>query len=193
MAFRWAELWQWEGKVSRTKYAAVGVVGFAIKHNIDRAVAGLFLPNISRNYFFNYWEPLGKAARLASLTPVEVKLLATLLFLALPFIYVGITMTVGRLRDAGQPVWLTFLFFIPFLNLVFFAVLCLLPPRGIERKAKEEPEFTAKALGSWIPRSSLGSAAVAVGVTSVLGWVFVVYGSRFMGSYGWSLFVALPF
>jgi uncharacterized membrane protein YhaH (DUF805 family) len=37
-----------------------------------------------------------------------------MLLAALPFIWIGVTMTVRRLRDAGKPVWLATLFFVPF-------------------------------------------------------------------------------
>ncbi len=49
---RFADLWRWDGKVSRGKYAAVGLIGVAIKHNLDRLIAGRFL-GYERS-FFNY-------------------------------------------------------------------------------------------------------------------------------------------
>jgi uncharacterized membrane protein YhaH (DUF805 family) len=38
-------------------------------------------------------------------------------------------MTVKRLRDAGKPLWLAILFFAPVVNLLFFAVLWVIPSR----------------------------------------------------------------
>ena len=63
MANLFSELWSWDGKVSRRKYAAAGFIGVAIKYNLDRLIAAAFFghPN---SFFFNYWAPLGKAARL---------------------------------------------------------------------------------------------------------------------------------
>ena len=60
-----SDLWRWSGKVGRVPYATVGVVGILIKHNLDRLIAGLFL---GYKNSFNYWAPLGKAARLSHLS-----------------------------------------------------------------------------------------------------------------------------
>ena len=124
---QFADLWRWDGKVGRGKYVAVGLIGVVIKHNLDRLIAGSFLGY--EKSFFNYWAPLGKAARLDHLSSTEAKFLATLLLLSIPFLWVGVAMTVQRLRDAGQPVWLVVLFFIPVINVLFFLALCALPPR----------------------------------------------------------------
>lgn len=118
MAFQFSDLWRWDGKVSRAKYAAAGFIGVLIKHNLDRLIAASFLGY--KGSFFNYWAPLGKAARLDHLSNTEAKFLATLLLLSIPFLWAGVAMTVKRLRDAGQPVWLVVLFFIPFINVLFF-------------------------------------------------------------------------
>ena len=99
MTMKFADLWRWDGKVSRGKYAAVGLIGVVIKHNLDRLIAGSFLGY--EKSFFNYWAPLGKAARLDHLSSTETKFLATLLLFSIPFLWVGVAMTVRRLRDAG--------------------------------------------------------------------------------------------
>jgi hypothetical protein len=44
-----------------------------------------------------------------------------------------------------------------------------------------------------IPRSQVGSALLSIALTSAIGLFFTVMGTTVMGSYGWSLFVALPF
>ena len=107
---KFADLWRWDGRVSRAAYTTVGLVGVAVKHNFDRLIASSFL---GYKNSFNYWAPLGKAARLDHLSDIEAKFLATLLLVSIPFIWVGVAMTVKRLRDAGQPVWLVVLFFWP--------------------------------------------------------------------------------
>ena len=117
---KFSDLWRWDGRVSRAAYATIGLVGVAIKHNLDRLIASSFF---GYNNSFNYWAPLGKAARLDHLSDTEAKFLATLLLVSIPFIWVGVAMTVKRLRDAGQPVWLVTLFFVPFINLLFFLLL----------------------------------------------------------------------
>ncbi len=189
-----AGLWKWDGRVSRGEYAAVGIVGVAVKHFLDRMIATAFFPEqVSAFKVFNYWAPLGKAARLNHLSVVEIKFLATLLLVSIPFIWVGVTMTVKRLRDAGQPVWLVVLFFVPFINLLFLLMLCALPPHDSSPEWEGTPWPGPHVLDRFIPHGQLGSALLAIGVTAVLGLGFVFMGTIVIGAYGWGLFVALPF
>src|SRR6267378_3266528 len=192
MAFQFSDLWRWDGRVSRPKYAVVGLIGVAIKHNLDRLIAAAFFgyPN---SLFFNYWAPLGKAARLDRLSGTEAKFLATLLLFSIPFLWLGVTMTVKRLRDAGQPLWLVVLFFIPFINVLFFLMLCALPPSERPADAEGTPWPGPGSVSNMIPRSPLGSAVLSIFLTSVLGLFFLAMGTLVIGAYGWSLFVALPF
>src|SRR6267378_369946 len=192
MAFQFSDLWRWDGRVSRPKYAALGLIGVAIKHNLDRLIAAAFFGN-PNSLFFNYWAPLGKAARLDRLSGTEAKFLATLLLLSIPFLWAGVTMTVKRLRDAGQPVWLVALFFIPFINVFFFLMLCALPPSERPADAEGAPWPGPGSLSNMIPRSPMGSAVLSILLTSVLGLFFLAMGTLVIGAYGWGLFVALPF
>lgn len=187
---KFADLWRWDGRVSRVAYASVGLVGVAVKHNIDRLIASAFLDYKNS---FSYWVPLGKAARLDHLSDTEAKFLATLLFVSIPFIWVGVAMTVKRLRDAGQPVWLVVLFFFPFLNVLFFLALCMLPPKDRSAEFEAAPWPGPRGIDRFIPRSKIGSAALSLAVTTVLGLGFVLMGTLVIGAYGWGLFVALPF
>ncbi len=191
MAFQFSDLWRWDGRVSRAKYAAAGLIGVAIKHNLDRLIAASFLGY--KGSFFNYWAPLGKAARLDHLSSTEAKFLATLLLLSIPFLWAGVAMTVRRLRDAGQPVWLVVLFFIPVINVLFFLALCALPPSERPADAEGAPWPGPVALSEMIPRSPMGSAVLSIFLTSVLGLFFLALGTLVIGAYGWGLFVALPF
>ncbi len=191
MAFAFSELWRWDGKVSRAKYAAVGLIGVAIKHNLDRMVAAAFFSKSMG--LFPYWAPLGKAARLDHLSNLETNFLATLLLVSLPFLWVGVAMTVQRLRDAGQPLWLVVLFFIPVINVLFFLALCALPPQERPEEAEGAPWPGPRGLDRIIPRSALGSAVLSIFLTSALGLIFVALGTVVIRAYGWGLFVALPF
>lgn len=185
-----SDLWRWDGRVSRSTYAIVGLVGVAVKHNLDRLVASSFL---GYNNSFNYWVPLGKAAQLNHLSDTEARFLATLLLASIPFIWVGVAMTVKRLRDAGQPVWLVVFFFAPFINLLFFLLLCALPPQDRSQELEGAPWPGPHGIDRFIPHSKIGSAALSLVVTTVLGIGVVVMGTLVIGAYGWGLFVALPF
>ena len=190
MAMSFANLWRWDGRVGRGAYATVGIVLVAIKHNLDRLIATYYL---GYNNSFNYWAPLGKAARLDHISPREADFLATLLLFSIPFLWLGVTLTVQRLRDAGQPVWLVVLFFVPVINVLFFLTLCFLPPSELATDAEGAPWPGPHALDNLIPHSALGSAVLAVFLTTALGLAFVALGTLVVGSYGWGLFVALPF
>ena len=183
-------LFRWDGVIDRKTYALVGFIGFAIKHNIDRYLAMRYLHD--QNPFFNYWAPLGRAARLQALSRADQQFLVILLLTALPFIYVGVLMTLRRLRDAGQPLWLVCLFFLPFLNLAFFLTLCFLPPKPTGRSIAP-PYPHVRALDRIIPRSKIAIVLLSVLLSAAIGLVFTIFGVYFLNSYGWSLFVALPF
>lgn len=189
MRAKFSELFTLTGTIGRGTYAVIGLFGFAIKHNLDRFVATFFF---HRPWdLFNYWIPVRDVARITLLGGPEARFLATMVALALPFIWIGIVLTVKRLRSAGLPPQLVFLFFIPFLNLLFFLVLCLVPERQrspANLRSPGEPFFSRM-----IPASAFGSAAVSLIITVPLGFATAYFGSQVLRNYGWGLFVALPF
>lgn len=188
---RFANLWEWQGCVSRKTYLLVGVTAFALKFAVDWVVVTQFF---HRSWsLVNYWRPFGAIRGFGAIDSVERGMALVLLALALPFLYLGISMTVRRLRDAGQPEWLVVLFFVPIVNLIFFAWLCATPASMKPRATEPPPWPSSKALDRWIPRSSWGSAVLSVGLTAALGLLFAFVGTEVVRSYGWGLFVALPF
>jgi hypothetical protein len=102
-------------------------------------------------------------------------------------------MTVRRLRDLDYPLWLTALFFVPAVNLLFFFALCVLPSASGNTSHDAFSRKRALAFGAMMPRSKLGSATVATIVTDSLGLFAVVGLGTIAGSYGWSLFLSIPF
>jgi len=192
MVLRFAEMWRWQGTMDRKTYAIAGIAGVLVKFFLDKIAAFFFLQQLW--FPWSYWIPLGPSARINALTPPESRFAAFMVMLALPFIWLGVTLTVQRLRDAGQPVWLVVLFFIPVINLLFFALLCAMPSKPLEPRRNEGAPWPApRALGQFMPRSKMGSALVAILLTSVIGLFFVGAGTEVLRSYGWGLFVALPF
>ncbi len=192
MSFKFSGLWRWDGTIGRGPFACIGIVGFAIKHNLDRLVATLVFHR--KWELFNYWIPPTTAARITSLPRADALFLATMLLMALPFIRVGVSLTLRRLRAIGLPTWLTAVFFMPVINLLFFLLLSVLPSRA------EPTPLPRTAGGQWrsvfdrlIPDHPLGSAALAVLVTGLLGVAGTALGTSVFYRYGWGLFVALPF
>jgi hypothetical protein len=117
----------------------------------------------------------------------------TLVVLALPFIWLGVTLTVQRLRDAGKPLWLVVLFFAPVINLLFFLLLCTMGSHSVTAPRQAAPWPETHMLDRWIPHGALGAAAASIGMTIAIGCLFTVLGTEVLRSYGWGLFVALPF
>src|SRR6266852_5862590 len=112
--------------------------------------------------------------------------------ISLPFIWVGIALTVRRLNSIGLSPLLVAFFFLPFANLLFFAVLCFLPAK-IHTLEKAQESNGSSFFARVIPESKVGSAAVAILVTLMLGLAGTLLGASLLLSYGWGLFVALPF
>jgi uncharacterized membrane protein YhaH (DUF805 family) len=184
-----SDFWTWRGTLGRSKYFALGVALFAVKHLLDRLVAtkvfGL------RWTLFNYWV-VGEGSEIDNTPLGRLKFYATLVAIALPFIWVGVVLTLRRLRDIGWPLWLVAVFFLPFINLIFFLLLSTIPSR--EREPHISRLRGVKAmLDRIIPRSSFGSAVVGVFATSLLTIGMTVLSAQGMRSYGWGLFVGLPF
>jgi hypothetical protein len=184
--FRLSDLWRLSGTVSRGVYALVGVFGFAIKHNLDRLIATLAF---HRQWgLFNYWVPVRDVARIVEVRGPEAVFLGTMVMVSLPFIWIGVVLTMKRLRSAALPASLVALFFVPFLNLLFFLTLCLVPEREAHLGSRKDAY-----LARFFPESVLGSAAVSLLITVPLGLAAALLGSQVLANYGWGLFVALPF
>jgi len=188
---RTGNLWQWQGRVNRLTYSSVGVVAFVLKFLLDWAiVTHLFHRSWS---LLNYWRPFGAINGVQSLS-LENRLFAgTMLFVALPFIWLGLAMTVKRLRDTGQPTWLAALFFAPVVNLLFYLVLSVLPSAAGAKQEEGSPWPGIRSFDKWIPRSAPASALVSIAATCLLGLFFAFLGTKVVAPYGWGLFVGLPF
>jgi hypothetical protein len=191
MKISFVDLWRPSGTLSRGPYALVGVLGFALKHNLDRLVASYVF---HRPWgLFNYWVPVRDVARVTAVGGLEAAFLATMLALALPFVWVGVALTLRRLRSAGLPPHFILLFFVPFLNLPFFLCLCLVPDREAIAAAKTTGQRAGPYLAHVIPQSALGSAAVSLLFSVPIGIGLVLLETKLLMNYGWGLFVAVPF
>ena len=179
------DLWSWDGKIGRGRYLATGLILFVIKHNLDRILAAFAGYPWTPISYWVFMSPDG----IATLNPADAMFYVVLLVLAIPFMYIGTVLTLRRLRDADLPLWLVMLFYVPFLNVIFFAVLASIPSR--------EPAVQAPKLGSLIgrliPRGEFGSAVFGVALTAILAVIETVFSTTGLGNYGWGLFVGIPF
>jgi len=191
MKIRVTDLWTSNGTIDRGPYALVGVVGFALKHNLDRLVATYAF---HRPWdLFNYWVPIRDVARVTALPSTDAAFLATMVALALPFIWVGVALTMKRLRSASLPAPLLVLFFVPFLNLLFFLILSLIPARSHAAMHSAGQELKTSFWVLFFPDSAWGSAAISVLITVPFGLGMALISTQLLQNYGWGLFVALPF
>jgi len=188
---RTVNLWQWQGQASRRTYGTVGIVAFALKFLLDwLVVTRVFHRSWS---LLSYWRPFGAISGIHVLRLEDRLFAGMMLFVAVPFLWLGLAMTVKRLRDAGQPTWLAALFFVPVVNLLFFLILCFLPQRSASGILEGTPWPGPHALDSIIPRNRAGSALISIAATTFFGLAFTFFGTKVVATYGWSLFVGLPF
>jgi len=176
------------GKVGRSVYAATGILLFLVKHNLDRLVVG------SLGYkwtILDYW--IFDRPSLLNLSWQRAELYSVLVLLALPFIWIGIVLTVRRLRDASLPTWWVLLFFVPFVNVIFFLILSLIPSSVENGREVTWRVSWPQRFSRLIPRSEFGSAAFGVLITSVLAILFALLSVYGLGQYGWGLFIGIPF
>jgi uncharacterized membrane protein YhaH (DUF805 family) len=183
---KFSDLWRWDGTVGRMVYLFLGVALFFIKYNIDRFIACEFFHRDWRLFdYFHQDEPWANADR-----RVFYRVLLTL---ALPFIWTGVVLTLRRLRSAGFTQGWVVLFFAPFVNLVFFALLCIVPPRNKPRNAQDRRRGLSIVFDTVIPESKWGSAAAAVFTTICLTIAGTAFSTSVLFSYGAGLFVGMPF
>ena len=170
---RWQWLVTWSGTVTRLQYAMAGVLFTAFKFLIDRQVAGRY--GVDWN-IWNYFVPTRSNSIFGTHLP---GLYATLWAIALPFFWVGLALTLRRLRSAGvKPGWV-FLFFVPLANLVLFVTLCMLPERDSDSGESIDEGYATAITGIIV--------SVALSITAA---VLSISGLHL---YGNALFLGVPF
>jgi hypothetical protein len=169
------------------RFLLYGLALSALKLALDYAVAGAFEEPFSPAF---YVSPLDAPL----LHPGEdLPYWLSLWAVALPFLAVGLLLTVRRLEDAGTAPWLAALFFVPFANLLFFAACVALPsePRpsperpvsyrepSPEREPPPPPSRFTPMLGG-----AAAGAVIALGAAGLSVGLF--------GAYGAALFLGAP-
>lgn len=177
------------GRTSRRTYAQWGFGLGALKVLLDRAIALA----MGADYWswFSHWDTAVAATdgKNAGATP----LLITLLAVSVPFVVVGVLLTLRRLRDIGASPWLVLGFFVPALNIVTFVVLCLLPAPDAPRVASPRGGPLGWLVRMLALRSRALSAVMAVLLTVLLIVPMVALATLVFRNYGWGVFVAMPF
>lgn len=121
---RVSDLWHWDGVIDRLPYAVLGGGLVAAKYGLDGFLATAVFHHAWSWYY--YITP-AQAVDLLAITQADRNFFAAMLALSLPFIWIGIVLTMRRLRAVNLPVWLCTLFFLPVVNFIVFCMLCILP------------------------------------------------------------------
>lgn len=137
----------------------------------------------------NFWTPLDYLRSVAFLLSMRFEnapswLVPALAIWALPFIWIGVTLTLRRALDAGASAWSSLLFFVPYFNYLWMIALCRMPTAPV----------TEKAAAEWQPGDrTLPQALLAMGAGLGIGLVMLVVSVTVLRSYGASLFLGTPF
>lgn len=162
-------------------YLLSGIVLMALKYGVDAAVVHLVTGH--------FWSPL------AYLHPVLVTrqqglnlssgLQIALGIWTLPFLWIGVTMTVRRAVDAGHSAWLGLLFLVPVVNYALMLYLSFAPTRAPDAwaGAAPPPELDER----------LKSALLGIAASLLLGLAMALVCTRVLQEYVGGLFLGTPF
>jgi len=106
---------------------------------------------------------------------------------ALPFAWVGLSMSLRRALDAGLPGMVSLAFFLPGLNYLLMALLSVLPSRsrGSDERGHDPP-------ASPVSTDRLKTAMLGTGIGLGIGVAMTLVSTVVLGEYGSSLFVLTP-
>ena len=172
--------------LGRREYVRTGLALMALKYAVDAALIVL-----TTSYS---WTPIDYLLSLANLSGSKAVafspgLSATLLIWTLPFLWIGVLLSVRRARDAGLPAWIVVAFFIPVLNYVLMVALALWPTAARTTSPAQASEVEGRDPRSASRRGLLAgiAAGVLTGVTSVVAGVLL------MNTFGLAVFLLTPF
>ena len=198
MKFRISDLGRLDGTIDRGRYFVLGASLGVLKMVIDRFIATRF--------FTRAWDPFDYAVPgqwLYALSSEDSYFYRTMLLVALPFVWCGVALTLRRLRSAGLPLYAVVLFFAPMpMNLIAFLVLSMLPARAASGRVDNpiDEEWQAAddlkkpgMLGKAIPENRWGGALSAILLPLPFALVFIWLCTQVLHSYGWGVFVGIPF
>jgi hypothetical protein len=137
------------------------------------------------------WTPLDYVvAMLFATTPrlatAPTWLLWAMVVWVLPFIFLGVRLTMRRAMDAGWTPWAALGFFVPFLNYGLMFTLCWIP------SAPEGP-YTGATEGTGRSVAALPALLMAVVAGAAVGLLMIVISVFTLRSYGAALFLGTPY
>lgn len=179
---RWLSMTE---SVDRASYVATGFALMFVKYLLEAAIV-----LVACGTFWTPWVFFSPFAsmRQSALGHVDgdtaMFVLGTIGVLTLPFLAVGLSMSVRRAADAGVTPWLGLGFAVPGLNYLTMLVLSLLPSRPVPPTM--EPAATAEK------GSAVRAATIGVLAASGLGVAVAFVASDQLALYGATIFFVLP-
>src|SRR2546428_1465619 len=180
---RRAELWfRLLTPVDRRTYLASALALMAFKYAVDAGAVGLATGR--------FWSPVDYllpfySLRAEKLAGAPAWFLPAFVVWTLPFLWIGVAMTLRPAVDAGRSPWLALAFFVPLFNYLVMLALCGLPTVPLSRW---EEQAGGRTVDARLPVALYGVAAgLAVAIPTILLNVYV------LRRYSTSLFLGTPF
>src|SRR3989441_4883932 len=168
--------------VDRRTYLTNGLALMGFKYAVDAGAVGLATGR--------FWSPLDYLLpfyllRAEKLAGAPAWFLPAFVVWTLPFLWIGVAMTLRRAVDAGRSPWLALAFFVPLFNYLVMLALCGLPTVPLSRW---EEQAGGRTVDARLPVALYGVAAgLAVAIPTILLNVYV------LRRYSTSLFLGTPF
>ena len=183
MLARWLRLWfGFSDPVDRGTYFRHGVGLTAFKYAIDALLIWRFADRVWTP--LDYLNPLFEA-RQELLQDGPSWLLPLLIAIALPFLWIGVSMSMRRAIDAGRSPWHALLFFVPAINFLLMAILSLAPSLSKMKWPVEPPPLAMD--------DRMKSAMLGVAASLAITLLTVGIGVYLRRSYSTGLFLGAPF
>ncbi len=159
-------------RVDRRSYFETGVLLMVLKLGVD-----LLILDVAIGRPRSLWEFVS-LVRLAD--PAPLWALQALMLWALPFAWIGLSMSTRRAIDAGLSPWVGLLFCVPLLNFLVMLGLSIAPSREPRRPARQEA------------RGRIDARLRAVGASLLIAMAMATLSMRALEDYGLVLFAGTP-
>ncbi len=171
--------------VDRRTYALTGFGLLGVKYAGDNGLLWAMTGHLVDP--LNYLNPV-LLMRYPALGSPDTEWMALVLGLwSLPFIWIGVSMTVRRGVNAGWSPWTGLLLLVPVVNYLVMLALCVAPsaPASAVARAKTEPDAPTGPV--------LRSGVAAVVITLMVALTLTLLSVFILEDYGSALFVGTPF
>lgn len=179
---RHLKLWfTFEERVDRRTYLLSGLFLAAVKYVVDVLLVWIGTGTL--------WTPLQYQISIERLVKGPLHgaptwLLTALIIWSIPFMWIGISMSMRRALDAGFTAWFALLFFVPWVNYALMLGLSLAPSTEPRVDEAEKPRPY---------EAQLPSAMMAIAAGTVIGLTMLALSIFVFTSYGSALFIGTPF